>query len=404
MKSVGLLEAIIEISHERGLDQDTVVDAVKEAIAAAAERKYKQYNNIEASFNRKTGGIELMHYRVVVDHVTDPDNEIHLDEVRKLDPLAELGDEVEYEIVSSEFTKKIAQTARQLIFQKIREVERDMIVNKFAAKKGEIVHGTVGRIERNRIIVLLQNNVEAILDRREQIPFEKFQSGEHIRVYLLDIFPDAKGPQISVSRTHPGFLIKLFEMEVPEIYDGIIEIIGAAREPGKRAKISVKTNDPDVDPVGACVGVRGARVQAVVNELCGERIDIVEYAEVLENYIANALAPAEISRMKINEQERFVDVEVEQDQLSLAIGKQGQNVRLASQLCGHKINVSALSNEIESTDRPQFNETKNKADEEVSTTVVDKDKQEQTKVNEEVSTTVDVKTMEIGKDKQEQAS
>ncbi|MCP4754008.1 MAG: transcription termination factor NusA [Proteobacteria bacterium] len=341
MKPGGLLEAIVELSHERGLEQESIIEAIEDAIVGAAYRKYKNYKNIEAALNLQTGEIDLMHYKVVVENVQDHDNEISMDEVVKLDPAAECGDEVEYEIDSKEFAPVIAQTARQLIFQKIREAERESVMEKYSEKKGEIVHGTVSRIERGRVIITIANSVEAVLEYREQIPFEKLQQGEHVRVYLLDLCSEGRGPQLIVSRTHPDFLMKLFEVEVPEVYDGIIEVVGAAREPGKRAKVAVFTNDPDVDPVGACVGMRGSRVQTIVSELCGERIDVIEWSEDLEQYMANALAPADIVEIDLHEENRVADIKIAQDQLSLAIGKQGQNVRLASKLTGVMININA---------------------------------------------------------------
>jgi N utilization substance protein A len=341
MKPGSILEAIVELSHERGLEQESIIEAIEDAIVGAAYRKYKNYKTIEASFNRQSGEIDLMHYKVVVERVEDSDNEISLDSVKKLDPLAECGDEVEYEIDAKEFSKVIAQTARQLIFQKIREAERESVLEKYSDKKGEIVHGTVSRIERGKVIILIGNSAEAVLDRYEQIPHEKLQPGDHVRAYLLDLQSEGRGPQLVVSRTHPNFLMKLFEVEVPEVYEGIIDVMAAAREPGKRAKVAVYTNDPDVDPVGACVGPRGSRVQAIVSELCDERIDVVEWSNDLEQFITNALAPADIMKIDLDGEKKIADIQIAQDQLSLAIGKQGQNVRLASKLTGIMINITA---------------------------------------------------------------
>jgi transcription termination/antitermination protein NusA len=238
-------------------------------------------------------------------------------------------------------SRVIAQTARQLVFQKIREAERETVYESFKDRKNEILNGIVSRTERGRTYVTF-NQTEAILYHREQIPNERYASGDHIRVILLDVLNDPKEPsQLVISRTHPFLLVKLFEMEVPEIYDGIVEIVAAAREPGRRAKIAVRSNDSDVDPVGACVGMRGSRVQTIISELRGEKIDIIQYTEDLSSYVANGLAPAELSRIKIDEENKQIDVEVEPDQLSLAIGRQGQNVRLASKLLGYKINISS---------------------------------------------------------------
>ncbi|MGK0288831.1 MAG: N utilization substance protein A [bacterium] len=341
MKNSGLMEAIIELSQEKGLDPDVVIETLEDAVVAAAYRKYKDYRNIEASVNRKTGEIELMRYSVVVEVLKDSYNEILLEEVRKIDPHAEIGDEVEYGIDSKAFEPIIAQTTRQLLFQKIREVERESVLEKFVEKKGTIVNGKVARVDRNRITVLLSDTVEAVLDRREQIQGEKLQPGDQIRALLLDIRTDRKGPQLILTRTHPHFLIKLLEVEVPEVYEKVIEVVAAAREPGKRAKVAVRAFDNDIDPVGACVGVRGTRVQTITSELCGERIDVIEWSSDIREFVNNAIAPADILRLKLDEDTREADIQVGQEQLSLAIGKQGQNVRLASKLTGIKINVSA---------------------------------------------------------------
>lgn len=271
--------------------------------------------------------------------VTDSDNEVSLEEALEMDPNAEEGDEVEYEIDSREFSS-IAQSARQSIFQKIREAERQVVYDTFKDRKGEILTGVVVRTEADGRVAITFNRVEAYLFRQEQIPGERFSHGDHVRVFLVDVSSDIrKASQLVISRSHPGLLIKLFEMEVPEIYDETIEVVNAAREPGKRAKIAVYTSDDDLDPVGACVGVRGSRVQAIVSELKGEKIDIVRWSEDLEAYVRNALAPAEILRMQIQEERREITVWAAASQLSLAIGRQGQNVRLASKLVGFNINI-----------------------------------------------------------------
>ena len=288
----------------------------------------------------------MFHYKVVVEFVEDSYNEISLEEVRKMDPDAILDDEVEYEISPKEFSR-IAHSARQIIFSSIREAEREMVVNTFEKKVGEIITGNVLRAETNgRISINFMNRTEAYLFRREQIQGEQFGFGDHIRVFLLDVNNNPqKASQLTISRTHPGLLVKMFEMEVPEIFDGIVKIVHAAREPGKRAKISVYSTDDEVDPVGACVGMRGSRVQTLVNDLHGEKIDIVRYSEEIETYACNALAPAEIESMEIDEENKEIDVVVATNQLSLAIGRQGQNVRLASKLIGYKINVTADEDE-----------------------------------------------------------
>lgn len=337
-----LLEAISELAKEKGIDRERVIQIVEETIVAAARKKLSKYNTLEAEMNPKTGQVELFHYKRVTQFPQDQFNEILLEEAQAMDPNAEEGDEVEYEIESREFNR-IAQSARQLIFKKIKDVEREIVYDTFQERIGEILTGTVVRTEEGGRVAINFNKTEAYLFRREQIPGERFSHGDHIRVYLMDVSNDPKqASQLVISRTHPGFLIKLFEMEVPEVYDGIVEVKSASREPGKRAKVSVYTADSDVDPVGACVGIRGSRVQAIVSELKGEKIDIVRWSEDLPTYLKNAMAPAEIERMEIDEDSREINVWVEADQLSLAIGRQGQNVRLASKLTNYKINVTSL--------------------------------------------------------------
>ena len=339
MARENIIEAIGDIAREKGIPRERLVAVIQDAVTMAAKRKFKQFEDIEARISESTGELEVYRYKTVAEEVTDPDNEIGLAEARKLDSLAEAGDEVEYEIDNKELSRVIAQTARQLIFQKIREAERETIYENFKDRIGEVLNGVVSRTERGRTFITL-NQTEAILYRREQIPHERYSPGDHIRLILLDVLNDPKEPsQLVISRAHPLLLTKLFEMEVPEVYDGIVEIVQAAREPGRRAKIAVRSNDQDVDPVGACVGLRGSRVQSIISELRGEKIDIIHFSEELPTYVANALAPAELSRIKIDEENMEIDVEVESDQLSLAIGRFGQNVRLASKLLGYKINV-----------------------------------------------------------------
>ena len=348
MAKDNIIEAIGDIARDKGIPRERLVEVIQEAITAAAKRKFRRFEDIETRINPKNGNIEVFRYKKVAEVLTDAENEISLEEARRLDSLAEPGDEVEYEIDNQELSRVIAQTARQLIFQKIREAERETIYESFKDRKGEVLNGMVVRTERNRA-VLSFNNTEAILYGREQIPNERLSPGEHVRVVLLDVLNDPKeASQLVISRTHPLLLMKLFEMEVPEIYDGIVEIVAAAREPGRRAKIAVRSNEPDVDPVGACVGMRGSRVQAIISELRGEKIDIIKWSDDLPSYVANALAPAELTRIKIDDEAKEIDVEVEPDQLSLAIGRQGQNVRLASKLSGFKINVSSTQGQTQS--------------------------------------------------------
>ena len=345
-----LYEIIIDFSKEKGLDHEVVKKLVEQSLIQAAQRKLP-YREIEGQIDEKTGKINLYHFKEVVDLVEDPNNEISVEDVFEIDPDAGIGDEVEYEISDREF-QRIAHSTRPIIFGSLKEAERQMVVSTFTEKIGEVLTGTVLRVEPNgRVALSFQNKVEAYLFRREQIYGENFTFGDHVRVMLLDVNDNPhKDSQLTISRTHPGLLIKLFEMEVPEIYDGIVKIVSASREPGRRAKISVYSTDEEVDPVGSCVGMRGSRVQTIVNDLNGEKIDIVRWSEDIDVYTCNALAPAEIDSLEIDEDEKQIDVVVAPNQLSLAIGHKGQNVRLASKLIGYKINVVASEEEDLSID------------------------------------------------------
>jgi len=340
-----LYEIIIDFSKEKGLDHEIVKKLVEQSIIQAAQRKLP-YREIEGQIDEKTGNINLYHFKEVVDLVEDSNNEISVEDVFEIDPDAGIGDEVEYEISDREF-QRIAHSTRPIIFGSLKEAERQMVVSTFTEKIGEVLTGTVLRVEPNgRVALSFQNKVEAYLFRREQIYGENFTFGDHVRVLLMDVNDNPhKDSQLTISRTHPGLLIKLFEMEVPEIYDGIVKIVSASREPGRRAKISVYSTDEEVDPVGSCVGMRGSRVQTIVNDLHGEKIDIVRWSEDIDVYTCNALAPAEIDSLEIDEDEKQIDVVVAPNQLSLAIGHKGQNVRLASKLIGYKINIVASEEE-----------------------------------------------------------
>ena len=346
-----LFEIIKDFSKEKGLDHEVVIKLVEESLIQAAKRKLP-YNDIEGQIDRETGKINLSHYKEVVEIVEDPVNEISVQDVEKIDPEAGIGDEVEYEISDREFLR-IAHSTRPIIFGSIKDAERQMVVSTFTEKIDEVLTGTVMRVEPNgRVALTFLNNVEAYLFKREQIYGENFTFGDHVRVLLLDVNDNPhKDSQLTISRTHPGLLIKMFEMEVPEIFDGIVKIVNAAREPGRRAKISVYSPDDEIDPVGSCVGMRGSRVQTIVNDLNGEKIDIVRWSEDIDQYTCNALAPAEIDSLEIDEEEKQIDVIVAANQLSLAIGHKGQNVRLASKLIGYKINIVANEDEELSIDK-----------------------------------------------------
>jgi N utilization substance protein A len=338
-----LNRVIEQVSKEKGIDRQIIVEALKDAMLSAAKRTYGIDKKIEAQWNTEIGEVELFEIRTVVDHVQDPENEVTLAEARRsMDPEAEIGDELLAKLPPEKFGRIAAQAAKQNIIQRVRDAERDSIFKEFKNRKAELATGTVQRFEKKNIIVNL-GRADAILPEKEQIPRERYRQGDRIRAYIVDVELSSRGPQIILSRTHPGLLIELFRQEVPEIYEGIVEVKGAAREPGGRAKFAVTSHDSDVDPVGACVGMRGTRVQAVVQELRNEKIDIVEWTADPAEYVCRALAPAKVSRIILDEDEHAMEVIVPDDQLSLAIGKKGQNVRLASRLTGWKLDVRSES-------------------------------------------------------------
>jgi N utilization substance protein A len=308
-------------------------------MVSAAKRTFGHQRRIEAQFNTELGEVELFEAKVVVEEVTDATLEITLAEARETyDPEAQIGDELLTKMDTSAFGRIAAQAAKQNIVQKVRDAEREIIYNEFKGRVGELVHGIVQRFEKKDIIVNL-GKTDAILPEKEQVPRERYRQGDRIRAYIVSVDVTGRGPQIVLSRTHPGMLIKLFAQEVPEIYEGIVEVKGAAREPGGRAKIAVSSHDSDVDPVGACVGMKGTRVQSVVQELRGEKIDIVHWTPDQAEYVCRALAPAKVSKIIIDDDDHEMEVVVPDEQLSLAIGRKGQNVRLAARLTGWKIDV-----------------------------------------------------------------
>jgi len=336
--SLNLTHIIEQVGKDKGIDKEILIDALESAMLKAAEKRFGPNKEIEAHYMEEAGEIELFLFKDVVEEVEDPDLQISLEDGRKLDPECVLGDSLGVKLDSKEFGRIDAQTAKQIIIQKVREAERNIVFNEYSDKKGEIITGIVQRFDKGDIIIDL-GRAEAVIPKKEQVRREGYRQGERIRGIVLDVNCEAKGPQVIMSRTHPGFLIKLFQMEVPEIYEGIVEIKGAAREPGDRAKIAVLSNSSDVDPVGACVGVRGSRVQAVVQELKGEKIDIVHWSDDAAIFVKNTLSPAQISRVVVDDENHSMEVIVPDDQLSLAIGKKGQNVRLAAKLSGWKIDI-----------------------------------------------------------------
>ncbi|MBE9504193.1 MAG: transcription termination/antitermination protein NusA [Proteobacteria bacterium] len=343
-----LNKVIEQVGKDKGIGKEVIIEALEVAMLTASRKRFGVKKDIEAQYNPEVGEVELFQFKTVVENVTDPDNELTLEEGHELDPDAEIGDSLGIKLPASEFGRIAAQTAKQVIIQRVRDAERDMIYHDYVDRKGELISGFVRRFEKSNVIIDL-GKTEGVIPQKEQIPRESFRVGDRVRCYILDVRKETKGSQVILSRIHPQFLVKLFAMEVPEIYEGIVEVKGAAREAGVRSKIAVVSKDSQVDPVGACVGMKGSRVQSVVQELRGEKIDIVAWNEDIANYVCNALSPAEIVRVIVDEEQKIVEVVVPDDQLSLAIGKKGQNVKLASQLLGWNIDISTESTTETST-------------------------------------------------------
>ncbi|HEX3972442.1 MAG TPA: transcription termination factor NusA [Stellaceae bacterium] len=341
-----LLQVADTVARDKGIDRDEVLQAMEQAIQKAGRSKYGLEYDIRAEIDRKNGEIKLMRFREVADPVENEATQIKLEEAKHLNPEAEVGDFLTDPLPPIDFGRIAAQTAKQVIVQRVRDAERQRQYNEFKDRVGEIVNGLVKRVEFGNVVVDL-GRAEAILRRDELLPRESFRQGERVRAYIYDVRQEVRGPQIFLSRTHPQFMAKLFAQEVPEIYDGIIEIKAVARDPGSRAKIAVISNDSGIDPVGACVGMRGSRVQAVVAELQGEKIDIIPWSQDPATFVVNALAPAEVAKVVMDEEQRRIEVVVPDDQLSLAIGRRGQNVRLASQLTGWDIDILTEAEESE---------------------------------------------------------
>ncbi|MGD8880662.1 MAG: transcription termination factor NusA [Desulfobacterales bacterium] len=329
-----------QVSRDKGIDREVLIRALEEALKSAARKKFGNKMDIEVQYNNDTGEIEVFQFKDVAEEVTEPALQISLEEGRKLDPECEIGDSLGTKMDTSTFGRIAAQSAKQVIIQKMKDAEKDAVYASFIDRRGDIINGIVQRIDRGDIIVNL-GHTEGIVHVREQVPKETYRRGDRIRAYILDVLQESRGPQIILSRTHPNFLIHLFRTEVPEISEGIVNIMGAAREPGIRAKFAVASNNSDIDPVGACVGMKGSRVQNVVQELRGEKIDIIPWHVDPAKYVCNALAPAEISRVIIDETNKSMEVIVPDEFLSIAIGKKGQNVRLASKLTGWHLDVKS---------------------------------------------------------------
>ena len=344
--NISIKHAIDQIVKEKGIDRQVVLEAMEQAVLTAANKKYRNTRDLEARYNPDSGEVELFEFVTVVEEVLDSYKEIDLEEAREIDPEVEIGDSLGEKLDASGFTRIAAQTAKQVIIQKVREAERETIFNEYSDRQWEIITGMVRRFEKGDLLVDL-GRAEAVLPSKEQMPREVYRPGDRIRAIITDIRMTTKGPQIILSRTHPSMLAKLFEAEVPEIAEGIVEINAIVRDPGSRAKVAVSSNDRDVDPVGACVGMRGARVQNVVSELRGEKIDIIPWSEDIARFACNALSPAQVSKVFVDEDNRTLEIIVADDQLSLAIGKRGQNVSLAARLTGCRIDIKSESKAAE---------------------------------------------------------
>lgn len=338
-----LLKALEALEEEKGITKDVILEAIEAAVLSAYKKKYgPSAQNVRVEVDRETGEMRAFQIRTVVESVDDDQAQIDLAEALEWDASASVGDMVELEVTVDphEFGRIAAQTAKQVVVQRLREGERDLVYKEFRDREGDIVTGTVQRIERKNVYLDL-GRIEAVLPPTEQIPRESYRQSERIKAYVVEVRQGTRGPQIVVSRTHPGLLKRLFELEVPEIYEGIVEIKGIAREAGGRSKIAVASRDKNVDAVGACVGPKGSRVQAIVDELKGEKIDIVSWNAVLALFVGGALSPAKVSRVEIDEETKTAKVIVPDNQLSLAIGREGQNARLAAKLTGWRIDIKS---------------------------------------------------------------
>ncbi len=336
-----LRQQIDQISREKNINPDVIIAAIEDAILTASKKYYKTGEDLRSRFNDDSGEIEVFAVKQIVETIDNDEVQISLNQAQKLIPEAEVGQEIEFPKDTTVLGRIAAQTAKQVIFQKVREAERDNVFAEYSNRVGEVVNGIIKRQEMGDFVVDL-GRAEALLPRKEQSRAETYQPGDRTRVAIVRVLKAAKGPQVIVSRTDPALLIKLFEMEVPEIYDGTVQIRGCVREAGERAKVAVISREKDVDPVGACVGMKGTRVQSIIRELRGEKIDIVEWSDDAVQFVEKALSPAKISRVTIvDEEQKIMEVVVEDKQLSLAIGKKGQNVRLAAKLVGWRIDIKS---------------------------------------------------------------
>ncbi len=353
--TINVLQVIEQIGREKGIDPEVLIDAVGAAILSASRKTLGPALDLRVEFDQRSGSFKLYAVRKVVEKVLSPKVEISVEEAQQINPGAKPADEIRSEVTAGGFGRIAAQTAKQVIIQRVREAERESVFQSFKARQGELVNGVVQRLVKGNVIVNL-GKAEAILPTKERLPREDYRIGDRVRAYVLDVKKSPKGSQIILSRTHPGLLAKLFEIEVPEIYEGIVEIKAVARDPGERAKVAVASRDGNVDPVGACVGYRGSRVQAIVRELMGERIDVIAWKGDPAAFVRSALAPAEIESVEIDEEMHTLKVLVADDQLSLAIGKRGQNARLAAKLLGWKVDIKSRGELQKASEEPSREE------------------------------------------------
>ena len=356
------LETLRELSRERSIDEEFLFEAIEAALITAYKRNFGSAQNVRVTLSRDTGTYHVYAIKTVVEDVADEITEISLAQARTIAPDYEVGDVIEIEVTPANFGRVAAQTAKQVVVQRIREAERGMIYEEFQSRESDILTGLVQRVENRNVFIDL-GKTEAVLTPTEQIPTETYAHGDRIKAYIVEVKKTNKGPQVVVSRTHPGLLKRLFELEVPEIQEGIVEIKSVAREPGNRSKIAVWSKDESVDPVGSCVGYRGMRVQAIVDELGSEKIDIVKWSDDPAKFIANALSPAKVVSVAVNEAEKVSRVVVPDYQLSLAIGKEGQNARLAAKLTGWKIDIKSETQAADEELDENMNEVEVESDE-----------------------------------------
>ncbi len=336
--SLELKKAIDQISRDKGLDRGMLISTLEDAVRTSVQRKFGDDMDIEVTYNDDTGEIEVYHFKIVTDDVANPNTEITLEEAREHDPDVQLDDEVGFRLKIENLGRIAAQSAKQVIIQRMRDAELEIIYDEYKERKGELISGIIQRRDKAGWIINL-GRTEALLPKEEQIPREHYKRGDRVQAIIFDVRREGRGPQVVVSRSHRDYMACLFKREVPEVDDGTVQIMGIARDPGSRAKVAVMSRDRDVDPVGACVGIRGSRIQNVVQELRGERIDIVVWSQDIATYARNALAPAVISRIIVDEEENLLEVIVPDDQLTNAIGRKGQNVKLAAKLLGWKIDI-----------------------------------------------------------------